>query len=455
MDGTILLADDDRTIRTVLSQALTRAGCKVHATSSLTTLLRWVEEGRGDVVITDVMMPDGNGLEFVPKMIDDRPDLPVIVISAQNTIMTAIEAKKVNAFEYLPKPFDLPDLMKSVRRALSIQSVKTRAAPQEAEARQTEELPLIGQSEAMQLLYKTIARLLNINDPTLIHGPSGVGKTLIARILHDYSDRRTLPFLSISPESLVPLEAPAAILDKVRSGTLVIESIEDSTHDVQGRIVRMLEDLRQDAPRVLVTSKRPLAAAVADGRFREDLYFRIAGHEITVPSLAERIEDLAALTHSILSAQFRGSAAPILEEAGLHVLQRYSWPGNVRQLNNVMSQALAVQVSGRITKDHIEGILLAQPAADAVLAGLQFGTMSKSILFFAQKYFDSHTPDLPPAGVYARLLAEFERPVIEVALAATSGNQAKCADLLGINRNTLRKKIKELGLNVTRGRRMM
>jgi two-component system nitrogen regulation response regulator GlnG len=120
-----------------------------------------------------------------------------------------------------------------------------------------------------------------------------------------------------------------------------------------------------------------------------------------------------------------------------------------------MSQALAVQVSGRITKDHIEGILLAQPAADAVLAGLQFGTMSKSILFFAQKYFDSHTPDLPPAGVYARLLAEFERPVIEVALAATSGNQAKCADLLGINRNTLRKKIKELGLNVTRGRRMM
>ena len=167
MDGTILLADDDRTIRTVLSQALTRAGCKVHATSSLTTLLRWVEEGRGDVVITDVMMPDGNGLEFVPKMIDDRPDLPVIVISAQNTIMTAIEAKKVNAFEYLPKPFDLPDLMKSVRRALSIQPVKTRAAPQEAEARQTEELPLIGQSEAMQLLYKTIARLLNINEAAL------------------------------------------------------------------------------------------------------------------------------------------------------------------------------------------------------------------------------------------------------------------------------------------------
>lgn len=452
MDGTILIADDDRTIRTVLTQALTRAGCKVHATSSLTTLLRWVTEGRGDVVITDVMMPDGNGLEFIPNILAHRADLPVIVISAQNTIMTAIDAKKVKAFEYLPKPFDLPDLMKTVRRALSVQPVKKPIANTDQSPQ--EDLPLVGQSEAMQLLYKTIARLLNAPEATLIQGASGVGKTLIARIIHDYSDRRHAPFVSIAPDHLVPIEAPAAILDKVRSGTLVIEGIEDATHDVQGRLVRMLEDLRQDMPRILTTSKSSLAQRVADGTFREDLFFRIAQHEIIVPTLAQRVEDVSALAAAVIDRSMADGGKPELQEAAIGVLQRYSWPGNVRQLNNVITRVLTQQTGPILTKEAVEAVLASQPAAEAVLSGTQFGTMGKSIEFFVQQYFDRHQPDLPPSGVYARLLAEFEAPLIEVALGASSGNQAKCADLLGINRNTLRKKIKELDLNVIRGRRL-
>ena len=170
MDGTVLVADDDRTIRTVLTQALTRAGCKVHATSSLTTLMRWVGEGKGDVVITDVMMPDGNGLEMLPKISEDRPGLPVIVISAQNTIMTAIQAAEAEAYDYLPKPFDLPDLMKRTGKALE-QKRRAPSAPQPENDR-PDELPLVGRTPAMQALYRLVARVMNTDLPVLISGES-------------------------------------------------------------------------------------------------------------------------------------------------------------------------------------------------------------------------------------------------------------------------------------------
>ena len=179
MDGTVLVADDDRTIRTVLTQALTRAGCRVHATSSLTTLMRWVAEGKGDAVITDVMMPDGNGLEMLPKIAQDRPGLPVIVISAQNTIMTAIQAAEAKAFDYLPKPFDLPDLMKRVAKALEQRksSPSRKAEPRPtAGADAEDQLPLIGKTPAMQSVYRVIAGVMNADLPILVSGESGTGK---------------------------------------------------------------------------------------------------------------------------------------------------------------------------------------------------------------------------------------------------------------------------------------
>ena len=182
MDGTVLVADDDRTIRTVLTQALTRAGCKVHATSSLTTLMRWVAEGKGDVVITDVVMPDGNGLEMLPKIAQDRPDLPVIVISAQNTIMTAIQAAEAEAFDYLPKPFDLDELCQAVRDGLRRRGISP-VQPNLTEADAA--LPLIGRSAAMQEVYRTIARVVPNDLTVLILGESGTGKELVAQAIHD------------------------------------------------------------------------------------------------------------------------------------------------------------------------------------------------------------------------------------------------------------------------------
>jgi two-component system nitrogen regulation response regulator GlnG len=242
MDGTVLVADDDRTIRTVLTQALTRAGCKVHATSSLTTLMRWVGEGRGDVVITDVAMPDGNGLEMLPKISQDRPDLPVIVISAQNTIMTAIKAAEADAFDYLPKPFDLPDLMKRTARALNRKDAAPRAkspTPETGDA-DRDDLPLVGRTPAMQALYRLVARVMNTDLPVLIWGESGTGKSLIGKVIHDFSDRRTLPFVTVTGADLQDIEGPARILARVRGGTLLIDEISDISLEVQARIARMI-----------------------------------------------------------------------------------------------------------------------------------------------------------------------------------------------------------------------
>ncbi|MDP3861529.1 MAG: response regulator, partial [Phaeovulum sp.] len=270
MDGTVLVADDDRTIRTVLTQALTRAGCRVHATSSLTTLMRWVEEGKGDLVISDVVMPDGNGLEALPKIANLRPGLPVIVISAQNTIMTAVKAAEADAYDYLPKPFDLPDLMKRAARALAR---RNRAAPARngTPREATSDLPLVGRTPAMQALYRLVARVMNADLAVLIVGESGTGKSLIARAIHDFSDRRSQPFVVAQALDLAGADGPASLLLRVRGGSLVFDEVADFDDESQARLVRMLDALPDPAPRIMATSQGDLAAALDSGRFRRDL----------------------------------------------------------------------------------------------------------------------------------------------------------------------------------------
>nr|MCU0908679.1 response regulator [Paracoccaceae bacterium] len=283
MDGTVLVADDDRTIRTVLTQALTRAGCKVHATSSLVTLMRWVEEGKGDLVISDVVMPDGNGLEQLPEITRQRPGLPVIVISAQNTIMTAIQANEKNAFDYLPKPFDLPDLMKRAARALEVRRRAPAPKPREDGAR-GDDLPLVGHTAAMQALYRLVARVMNTDMPVLITGESGTGKSLIARAIHDFSDRRTLPFVVAGAADLAAMEGPATLISRVKNGSLVFDEVGDLDEDAQARVVRMLDSFGDGGPRVLATSQSNLARRMDEGRFRQDLFYRLGGVTIAVPS---------------------------------------------------------------------------------------------------------------------------------------------------------------------------
>lgn len=456
MDGTVLVADDDRTIRTVLTQALTRAGCKVHATSSLTTLMRWVSEGKGDVVISDVVMPDGNGLEMLPKISEDRPGLPVIVISAQNTIMTAIQAAEAEAYDYLPKPFDLPDLMKRTARALENRNRAPKREEPVVGADEPDELPLVGKTPAMQGLYRLVARVMNTDLPVLITGESGTGKSLIARALHDFSDRRTLPFITVTGSDLSDLDGPARVLARVKGGTLLIDEIADISDEIQARVVRMMDVPGDHVPRFLASSQHDPQSLIEDGKVRQDLFYRLDGAAIAVPSLRERVEDIPLLAEHFLNrAEREGAPKRWLSEGAADLFRVYSWPGNVRQLENAVRRLSLTSRAEEITRSEVEAVLGNQPETGPVLRGGDSDKLGESVGRHLRRYFDLHGAMLPPPGLYGRIIREVEAPLIEIALEATGGNQAKCADLLGINRNTLRKKITDLDIRVTRRRKLM
>jgi two-component system, NtrC family, nitrogen regulation response regulator GlnG len=456
MDGTVLVADDDRTIRTVLTQALTRAGCKVHATSSLMTLMRWVEEGKGDLVISDVIMPDGNGLQALPQIARLRPGLPVIVISAQNTIMTAIQAAEAEAFDYLPKPFDLPDLMKRSARALDIKRHAPKvAAPAPRET--GEDLPLVGRTPAMQALYRLVARVMNADLPVLIAGESGTGKSLIARAVHDFSDRRGQPFVTAQASDLAGVDGISTLLARAKGGSIVFDEVADFDDDAQARLVRMLDVMGEHPPRVMSTSQADLAAKMEAGSFRKDLFYRLGGVTLAVPALRERVEDIPLLAEHFLTRGEREQGLQRrLSADAMAIVRAYPWPGNVRQLENVLKRLIVTASEPEISKAELETALGSAQNPVASRGGAVEGEkLSASVARHLQRYFDLHGGQLPPAGVYDRILHEMEVPLIEIALDATGGNQAKCADLLGINRNTLRKKITDLDIHVTRRRKLM
>ncbi|WP_108503092.1 response regulator [Paracoccus indicus] len=482
MDGTVLIADDDRTIRTVLTQALTRAGCRVHATGSLAQLSKWVEEGRGDLVITDVMMPDGNGIDRIPAIRDARPDLPVIVISAQNTIVTAIRATEAEAFEYLPKPFDLPDLMGKANQALSRRPRKSdpvpEALPVPREAADPA-MPLIGHAPSMQALFRMVARVLNADLPVIIAGEAGVGKTTIARSFHDLSDRRDRG-LAILTSSDASEDAINRAAEKARGGTIIIENPAGFDPAAQARLIGMIEVLesgpdRASAPRIVTTTGPDPQADVSNGRLRSDLYYRLAGVTVSVPPLRARVDDILPLAaHLLARAAAQGLPERDLADDAAAALRAHPFPGNVRELENMMRR-LALTASGAtISLPEMREALaqqsgnrqpvaapvsmvtpMAAEPASAAPAAQGNSRLSDSVEAHLQRYFDLHGDALPPPGLYDRILREVERPLLQVALDATGGNQLRCADLLGINRNTLRKKLTELNIEVTRRRKLM
>lgn len=494
MDGTVLIADDDRTIRTVLTQALTRAGCRVHATGSLAQLLRWVEEGRGDLVISDVMMPDGNGIDMIPSIRKVRSDLPVIVISAQNTIVTAIRATEAEAFDYLPKPFDLPDLMVRAGQALSRRSRKSDPTPTGLPSPEAADpsLPLIGHAPAMQNLFRMVARVLNADLPVMIAGEAGVGKTVVARSFHDLSDRRDAGFAVLTSADLSE-EAIARAGERASGGTLLIEDPAGFGTAAQARLIGLIEAWevgpgRNQMPRLVSTTGPEPQADVAAGRLRADLYYRLAGVTVTVPPLRSRVDDIPPLARHLLArAAAQGLPQRSLTEGATALVRSYAFPGNVRELENLMRRLALTAAATEITESEVRTALAesaplasaasAQQAAPAPRPVVVASTpapaapsspapvtpiaesgnarLSQSVEMHLQRYFDLHGDQLPPPGLYDRILREIEKPLLEIALDATGGNQLRCADLLGINRNTLRKKLTDLNIEVTRRRKLM
>jgi two-component system, NtrC family, nitrogen regulation response regulator GlnG len=476
MSATILVADDDRAIRTVLNQALARLGHDVRMTGNAATLWRWIADGDGDLVITDVIMPDENGLDLIPRIKRIRPDLRVIVMSAQNTLLTAVKATERGAFEYLPKPFDLRELISVVERALSAPI----SAPPEEEV-DDEQLPLIGRSPAMQEIYRSIARLMGTDLSVLITGESGTGKELVARALHDFGKRRSGPFVAINmaaiPRELIESELfghergaftgaaqrSSGRFEQAKGGTLFLDEIGDMPFEAQTRLLRVLQEgeytsvggrapIRADS-RIIAATHRDLSQLIRQGVFREDLFYRLNVAPIRIPPLRERTSDIPALVrHFATQAAKEGLPAKVLDEAAMERLRRYRWPGNVRELENLTRRLAALYSQEVIGVDVIESELAAAPAdAPAISEMVNDEGLGSAVERHINEYFVAHKGAMPAAGLYDRILREIERPLIVATLIATRGNQIKAAYVLGLNRNTLRKKIRELDIPVVRG----
>ncbi len=457
MHGTVLVADDDRTIRTVLTQALTRAGCRVRATSNTTTLWRWIEEGEGDAVISDVMMPDGNGLDLLPAIVRKRPDLPVIVISAQNTVITAIKASEAGAYDYLPKPFDLRELLSKVNKALT----RTEPPKPDAESQDTQSgLPLIGGSAAMQEVYRIVARVLNTDLNVLILGESGTGKNLLANALHKLGGRSRRDFITLNAATTSGEEIDRILLgdDHGNGGTVYLDEIGEMSSSCQLKLLGHLQDPIVQARnfRFVSSSSQPLAVLVDEGVFREDLYYRLNVMPINLPPLRERINDVADLTrHFLQSHAVSGLGNKTISPDALDKMRQSMWPGNVRALENFVRQLVVLCPEDEINADFVVAQLAQLPSEKIKPQAGSGQNLSASVGEHIERYFNQHGDSLPPPGLYNRVIREVELPLIALTLSATRGNQIKAAELLGINRNTLRKKIQELDIVVTRGKRMM
>jgi two-component system nitrogen regulation response regulator GlnG len=482
--STILVADDDRSIRTVLNQALGRSGYNVRTTGNAATLWRWVQDGEGDLVITDVLMPDENGLDLVPRIRRVRPELRVVVMSAQSTILTAVKATQRGAFEYLPKPFDLKELLSVVARALA---APLPAAEPHADD-ETEKLPLIGRSTAMQEIYRTIARLTTTDLTVMITGESGTGKELVARALHDFGRRRVGPFIAVNmaaiPRELIESELfghergaftgahnrSQGRFEQANGGTLFLDEIGDMPPEAQTRLLRVLQEgeftsvggrvpVKVDV-RIIAATHRDLRLAIRQGLFREDLFYRLNVVPIRLPPLRERVEDVGVLARHFLSqAKASGLPAKILDAGATERLRQHRWPGNVRELENLMQRLAALYPQETITEEVVaqelaEHAMPLDAAPDTAHASLA-AAVEKHIRQFLAASRDGlaggASGSFTGTGVYDRVIAEVERPLIQMTLSATRGNQIRAAQILGLNRNTLRKKIRELEIPVVRG----
>ena len=475
MTASVLVVDDDSAIRTVVAAALRRAGHEVATAASLAELRRALGAALPDVLVTDVVLPDGNGLDEVARLTAEHPALPVIVFSAQNTLATAVRATEVGAFDYLPKPFDLDVLGQAVRSAIA----RGRRAPAE---QPDEELSggasLIGRSPAMQEVYRVIARVVSNDLTVLISGESGTGKELVASAIHDMGPRRRAPFVALNmaaiPRELIEAElfghergaftgAQARVAGKFEQaagGTLFLDEIGDMPMDAQTRLLRVLQQgefttvggaraIKADV-RIIAATNKDLAALVQAGQFREDLFYRLNVVPIALPALRERRADVPLLARHFLDrAAESGLPRKRLAADAVQVLEGYDWPGNVRQLENLMRRIAA------LSRDEVidaEAIRRALGEASGTPPASRDEGIEAAVRARLERIAIEEPRALDDGTLYDRIIGEVERPLIEAVLARHGGNQLRAARALGINRNTLRKRLDTLGIDLGPGR---
>ncbi|MDT8757974.1 nitrogen regulation protein NR(I) [Sphingomonas psychrotolerans] len=471
MSGAVLIVDDDAAIRTVVAAALKREGHRVTTAASVAELRRALAGGVPDVLVTDVVLPDGNGLDITAALANEHPELPIIVFSAQNTLATAVRATEVGAFDYLPKPFDLDVLAQAVRGAMAR---RQRQPAELAEVEASAGPSLIGRSPAMQEVYRVIARVVSNDLTVLISGESGTGKELVAQAIHELGPRRRAPFVALNmaaiPRDLIEAELfghergaftgaatrVAGKFEQAAGGTLFLDEIGDMPMDAQTRLLRVLQSgefttvggartIRADV-RIVAATNKDLAQLVQSGQFREDLFYRLNVVPVSLPALRERRQDVPLLARHFLDrAAEAGLPRKQLDSGAIAVLEGYDWPGNVRELENLMRRIAALSRDEWIDADAIRRAI---GEAGSFQPRARDPGIDAAVRARLERMAIEEPQALDDGSLYERIIGEVERPLIEAMLARHQNNQLRAARALGINRNTLRKRLDTLGIDM-------
>lgn len=469
---TLIIAEDDESIRLVTSRYLQDLGYEIFMATNLKELWKLIESNKGDVLITDVMLPDGELFDILPQIVEYRENLPVIVVSAKNNLQTAISATKQGAYEYLPKPFDLDELQKLIKKALeSKQNLKNKTKIRNESEKQL----IVGRSPAMQDLYKSIARLSQNDLTVMIYGESGTGKELVAKALHKYSTRSEKPFIALNmaaiPNDLIESELfghekgsftgahqkSDGKFKLAEKGTLFLDEIGDMPIDAQTRLLRVLQEGEftpiggkekiQADTRIIAATHKNLSNLIEKGEFREDLFYRLNVVPISIPPLRERKEDIPELVNHFLDKAKDLQLEPKkFTTESFQILEKYQWPGNVRELENFILKLCALYTDENIMNDDLaEEILNLQKLDQQMLdADNQF---SKILENYLSRNINKINKEYQ-GDVYNYFVTELEKVLLLEVLKNKNGNQLKAAELLGLNRNTLRKKITELNISI-------
>ena len=458
----VLLVEDDTSIAIVITAALEAEGFEVVRCDSIAERDRLLGQRRYSALVTDVMLTDGDGIATIDRVRAADPDLPIIILSAQNTLDTAVRATDTGAFEYFPKPFDIDELARTVRQAVGSSASRIDIEGEGTPAG----LPLVGRSAPMQAVYRMITRVLRNDLTVLVLGESGTGKELVAEAIHQLGQRREGPFVAVNtaaiPGELIESELfghekgafTGAVarhvgkFEQANGGTLFLDEIGDMPMQAQTRLLRALQsgsvrrvggrdEIKVDV-RIIAATNRDLQPMIAAGTFREDLYYRLNVVPITLPPLRERADDIPALArHFLVLAAQEGLPRRQLSEEAAALLARQPWRGNVRELRNFIYRLALLSREDVIDAGSLAPMLAEVPRGDAASDGNDLDSAVRA-------WLGSNNPT--PGTVYDAALAAFERPLFAAVLRETHGNQLRAAQALGINRNTLRKRLGELGI---------
>ncbi|MBT0665418.1 sigma-54 dependent transcriptional regulator [Geobacter pelophilus] len=476
----ILVADDEESMRWVLSKALKKKGFAVDLAADGEQALGMIQAGNYDLAILDIKMPGISGLDLLDRLRDLKSDLLVVIMTAEASMKNAVEAMKRGAYDYLTKPFDLDvidAIVEKVNRAREMTS-QVSILKEELKDRYQLEKTIIGNSPAMREVYKTIGKVAPSDITVMVQGESGTGKELIARAIHFNSRRLGKPFIALNcaaiPKELLEselfgfekgaftgaVERKLGKFEQANGGTIFLDEIGDMPGDLQAKILRVLQEkeitrtggsqsIAVDV-RIIAATNQDLEEMVRQRTFREDLFYRLNVVPIHLVPLRERREDIKSLAEYFLAKACTELEIPPrqCDPSAMSLLVSHSWPGNVRELENSIKRAVILSSDQLLTSDDFPGLRNQAKPGDIPTNGE--GLSLEGIVEMKLRLSFANMDKMQSGDVYTMVIEQVERPLIRFVLEKTRGNQVRAADILGINRNTLRKKIQELGIDLRR-----